>query len=65
MLKISSKTRLAKNMSFLLIAKNVKADDGSSNYKNKTVKRSLLTFNLNRATGYLSSNAKKVFTQSK
>ena len=37
---------------------------GGGDYKNEMVKRSLLTFkNLNGATGYLTPNAKRVFTQ--
>ena len=56
-------TQLARNL-LLLIAEideisNVSNDD---NYKDETVKKSLLTSkNLNRATGYLTPNAKQVF----
>ena len=54
MLKI---TRLAKNLSLSLMAEEVEFGSRKSDCKNKTVER-LLFKNLNRAMGYLISDAR-------
>ena len=65
MLKISFRSRSIKNL--LLSIDVVKSDkvsvDSNSNYKHKTVERYLLiSKNLNKATNFLTPNAKQVFT---
>ena len=54
-------TRLAKNLSSL-IAEDAGIDSIDGDCENETVKRSpLISKNLNRATGYLTPNAKQAF----
>ena len=63
MLKASSTTKLLKNLLLSIhMAKDNKSNFGnSSNYEDKTIKKSLLLKNLNGTINYLTFNTKQAF----